>query len=818
MERKTFFVDVLLPLHLPGTYTYRVPQEFEGSIDVGKRVVVQFGPKRLYSALVRRVHENVPQYRTKYVLSILDEKPIVDERQMLFWEWMSQYYMCYTGDVMSVALPSSMRLSSESHIVVHPDFEGEYGNLSEDEINVLDALSRKARLTLDEVAETVGYKKIMPLVKTMIEKGVVLMEEELKERYKPRRMTWLSLHEKYSDEGELKRLFDQLEIRAQKQLMVLMRFMQLSSFGKEAVAKRVLTEDKSLSVSAIDALLKKEILIAEEREVSRLEDGPTQFGGTHEWKLSEEQSQAYKTIKDSEKSVCLLHGVTSSGKTEVYMRLMYDVVSEGKQVLMLLPEIALTTQVINRLRRTFGNLVGVYHSRFNTQERAEVWQRTANGGYKVLIGARSALFLPFQELGLVIVDEEHDSSYKQSEPAPRYNGRDSAIWLAKQWGARTLLGSATPSVESYYNAKSGKFGFAELKTRWGGVKMPEVLCVDMKEAQRKGEVRANFSQLLIEEVDRALKNREQVILFQNRRGFSPRVECDVCHWIPQCKNCDVSLVYHKATNSMRCHYCGYSTAVPAECPQCHSTTLKMRGVGTERIEDDLSILFPDARIERMDLDSTIQKRRYIEILSDFEERKIDILVGTQMVTKGLDFDNVSVVGIVSADNLISYPDFRSYERSFAQMTQVSGRAGRREKQGKVVIQTYQPYHQAIRDAMDNDYESMYSSQIEERRIFKYPPYYKLINVTFRCKEKEITDIAASEYATELRKMLGNRVLGPEYPTVARIRGMYLKKIMVRFAVGEAVAEGKKLMMRIADEVMKKKEHGGVHVIFDADPQ
>lgn len=822
MERQTFFVDVLLPLHLPGTYTYRVPYEYNGAVAVGQRVVVQFGSKRLYSALVRRIHENVPEYKTKYILSILDIHPIVTERQFQFWEWMASYYMCFPGDIMAVAIPSAFRLSSESAIVVHPDFAGEYGDLSEDEIKVLDVLSHKGRLDIDEVASITGHQKIMPLIKTMIEKHIILMEEELKQRYTPRRSAWVSLNDKYLVESELKTLMDSLEKKAtnHKQLMVMLKFLQISNFGKNPVKKKELTDNKELSASAFETLVKKEVLMVTQCEESRLQeyDSTTKVESIS---LNDEQRAAYQALTLCDKEVSLLHGVTSSGKTEVYIHLIDDVLRQGKQVLFLLPEIALTAQVINRLRRFFGNSVGIYHSRFNTQERAEVWQRTMDpspNGYKVLLGARSAQFLPFNNLGLVIVDEEHDSSYKQNEPAPRYNGRDSAIYLAHLWGARTVLGSATPSIESYFNAKNGKYGFAEMKKRYGGLKMPEVLCVDMKEAQRKREVQMNFSQFLLNHIKEALARNEQVILFQNRRGFSLRLECDTCHWIPQCKHCDVSLVYHKSTNSLRCHYCGYSIPVPCECPACHSTTLKMRGFGTERIEDDLSIFFPNANIARMDLDSTTQKKRYIEILNDFDDHKIDILVGTQMVTKGLDFDNVSVVGILSADNLISFPDFRSYERSFQQMTQVSGRAGRHGKQGTVIIQSYQPYHQAIRDAMDNNYESMYKSQILERRVFKYPPFHKLIEIAIRHSDQDLVNQSATLFATRLREQFGNRVMGPEYPSVARIRNKYIKKILVRFAVGEAVSEGKKIIMRIANEMMQDKTFARIQIVFDVDPQ
>lgn len=829
--KETLFVDVLLPLHIPGTYTYRVPEEYNNAVGVGQRVVVQFGAKRLYSALVRRVHNQVPEYNTKYILSILDLEPIVGEQQFKFWEWMASYYMCYPGDVMAVAIPSAYRLSSDSYIVVHPDFEGDYSELNENEIKILDVLSRKGRIEVSEVADITGSLKIMPIIKSMIEKKIVLMDEELKQRYTARRSTWITLNEAYLDEVAMRALFDQLEKdpRCQKQLMVLMKFIQISKFGREMVKKKELMDCKDLSSSALDTLVKKEVFHIIQREESRLQEyaSTTEVSTIH---LNDEQQQAFDTIISSDKPVSLLHGVTSSGKTEVYIRLIDEMLRQGKQVLFLLPEIALTAQIINRLRKYFGNTVGVYHSRFNTQERAEVWRRTCAGslvssedssqygGYRVLLGARSAVFLPFQNLGLVIVDEEHDSSYKQSDPAPRYNGRDAAIWLAHTWGARVVLGSATPSIESYFNAQNGKYGFAQMTHRFGGLAMPEVMCADMKEAQKRKEVKMNFSQFLLSHIKEALANNEQVILFQNRRGFSLRLECDVCHWVPQCKHCDVSLVYHKATASLRCHYCGYSIPVPTECPACHSTTLKMRGFGTERIEDDLAIFFPNARIARMDLDSTAQKNRYMELLADFEDHKIDILVGTQMVTKGLDFNNVSVVGILSADNLISFPDFRAYERSFQQMTQVSGRAGRHGHRGKVIIQTYQPYHQAIRDAMAGDYISMYKSQIVERRVFRYPPYYRLIDITVRHKDESVVNSAAAQYAALLRGQFEGRVMGPEFPSVARIRGLYLKKIMMRFAVGEAISEAKKIMMKLASDVLKEKEFARVQIIFDVDPQ
>ena len=485
-----------------------------------------------------------------------------------------------------------------------------------------------------------------------------------------------------------------------------------------------------------------------------------------------------------------------------------------------MPEIALSAQLINRLRKYFGKRVGIYHSRFSANERAEVWNKTmdaSNDGYDVIVGPRSALFLPYHDLRLVIVDEEHDPSYKQAEPAPRYNGRDTAIYLATMWGAQVVLGSATPSLESYYNATNGKYTLATLMHRYGGVNMPEVRCVDMKAAAREKMVRLNFSEELLEQIGRALDNKEQVILFQNRRGFALRLECEQCHWVPQCAHCDVSLVYHKSTGSLRCHYCGYSIPVPSECPACHSTALRMKGIGTERIEDDLAILFPNAKVARMDLDSTMQKKRHAEIISDFEEHRIDILVGTQMVTKGLDFDNVGIVGIISADNMVSYPDFRAFERSYQQMTQVSGRAGRHGRRGRVLIQSYNPGHQVIRDVMSGNYQSMYNSQINERRVFRYPPFYKLVEVYLRHREQQPLNEAAADYANALRQHFGGRVLGPEFPNVARVRNLYIKKIMVRFDRTECSA-GKLIMWNEAEKLLATKSYGKLLLHFDVDPQ
>ena len=819
-EQEVYYVEVLLPLHLPGTYTYRVPRELNGEVSVGKRVVVQFGQKRMYSALVRRIHTEAPKWRTKYILSVLDERPLVTERQMLFWEWMATYYMCYPGDVMAVALPAGMKLASESAVSIHPDFDGDLSRLTKYELQVVNLLTEYSTMKLDDISRAIGVQKIMPLMRGMIEREVVMMDEELRERFKPRKSTYVRLSEAYADEEAQRRLFDELEAKKRtKQVDLLMQYMQMSGFGKELVPKRDLPQ-----VSALQTLIKNGVLVTEEREESRLEHfDADSLVPVESIKLNEAQQTAYSMLSSplSPHTTHLLHGVTSSGKTEVYIKLIDEQVRAGKQVLFLLPEIALTAQIINRLRRHFGDKVGVYHSRFSASQRVEVWRRTATDNeearYQVLLGARSAVFLPFRDLGLVIVDEEHDASYKQQDPAPRYHGRDAAVYLAHLWGAHTVLGSATPSIESYHNAMEGKYGLAVMAHRYGGFNLPKVEVVDMKTATRQGEVHGHFSDKLLRAIRDALAARQQVILFQNRRGFSLRLECDDCHHIPQCVHCDVSLVYHKATNSLRCHYCGYSIPVPEECPACHSTHLRMTGIGTERVEEDLQIMFPEARVARMDLDSTLQKNQYIELLNDFAQRRIDILVGTQMVTKGLDFEHVSVVGIVNADNLINYPNFRSFERAYQQMTQVSGRAGRHGDAGQVIIQTYNPGHQILQKVEDNDYEGLYHDQDNERRVFRYPPYYRLVEITPKHRDNEVVSAAADWFATELRGAFGQRVMGPEYPLVSRIRALYLKTITVRFERNEAIADAKKLMMQMADELVKQDGWARVAIHFDVDP-
>lgn len=824
MERQTLFAEVLLPLPVKGLYTYRVPFELNETVRKGQRVVVQFGKKKIYTGIVFNIHENPPKsYQVKYILSVLDLHPVVNEIQMEFWRWISEYYMSSMGEVMNTALPSSLKLASETKIALHPDYDGDISNLNEKELFVTEALHSQQRLTLTELSDVAGIKKVIPLIKTMLEKKVIVLEEELTDPYKPKKESFVYLTKTYRENEEsLKDVFDELEKRAFKQLKILMTFLNLSQQNVD-ISRPELIKRSGATHSQLNALVEKGIFELREKEVSRLESGEAK-ASPDDIQLTEKQQTAGDAIKKGfrEKNTVLLHGVTSSGKTEIYIKLINEVIRQGKQVLYLLPEIALTTQIINRLRKYFGEQVGVYHSRYSKNEKVEIWSKV-NGGnekdgkFQIIIGPRSALFLPFSKLGLVIVDEEQDQSFKQFDPAPRYHARDSAIYLAGLHQAKTLLGSATPALESYYNAKEGKYHFVELTERFGGIKMPEIILADIRRETRHKTMKSHFSSLLLEHMKESLENNKQLILFQNRRGFSLRLECNVCGHIPQCKNCDVTLIYHKYQNHLRCHYCGWTTRIPELCPSCNNTSLFMKGFGTEKVEDELTILFPDPVIKRMDLDTTRKKHAYQQIITDFEQRKIDILVGTQMVTKGLDFDNVELVGILNADNMLSYPDFRSQERSFQLMAQVSGRAGRKGKRGKVIIQTFNPQHPIILDVINHDYVSMYKNQIQERARYKYPPFYRLIMIRLKHKDNRLLNEGASAFAEILRASFGQRVLGPEYPIVSRIKNQYIKTVLIKLERTASLKMMKTTLHVKVEEFEKIRDFKGIRVILDVDP-
>jgi len=827
MERKTLFVEVLLPLPVPGTFTYRVPFDLNDQVEKWKRVVVQFGKKKIYTAIIVNIHQTPPdKYSVKYILSIIDHQPIMNSIQYNFWKWIASYYMSEIGEVMNVAIPSALKLASESNVVLNPDFDGNYDILPEKEYLIAEALDIQKKLSVTEIENIVEQTKVIPLLKSLIEKNVILMEEELKERFRPRLETFLKLTPDYKNEKKLQELFSELEKKAFRQVEVLMAYISLSSFGMEKekpIKKAKLLGMVKNGTGAISGLVKKGVFESYQTVVSRLEESSAKER-VEDIKLTEEQDQSLTEIQEgfANKQVVLFHGVTSSGKTEIYIKLIEEAIQQDKQVLYLLPEIALTTQIINRLRIYFGDKVGVYHSKYNEQERVEIWNQVkkesaSDKKFQIILGPRSALFLPFTNLGLVIVDEEHDYSFKQFDPAPRYHARDAAIYLANLHQAQTILGTATPSLESYFNAKTGKYHLVELKKRFGGIQMPEIFVADIKKETRQRTMKSHFSSFLMQHIDEALEKGEQVILFQNRRGYSLRLECDICNWMPECKNCDVTLIYHKHNNQLKCHYCGYSRRVPERCDSCGSTHLKMKGFGTEKLEDELAIYYPDAKIKRMDLDTTRSKFAYQNIIRDFENRQIDILVGTQMVTKGLDFDNVSIVGIMNADNMISFPDFRSYERSYQLMEQVSGRAGRKNKQGKVIIQTYNPYHSVIQDVIAHNYQSMYQSQILERRNFKYPPFYRLIHLTLKHKDVRILNDGARELALILRDKMGNRILGPEYPLIARVKNLYIKRILIKLERNENLNNNKEQILEMLGTFRSLPIYKSIRIQIDVDP-
>ncbi len=828
---QTFFVDVILPLPLEARFTYRVPQALNGQIAFGMRVIVPFGNNKLYAAIVERVHENAPkQFTVKYVLDVIDDRPVVSEAQYRLWQWMADYYMCTVGEVMAAALPSALRLASETKVKIHPDFDGDVSVLTPYEMNVVELLLHRETMTVAEVGKTLQVAKVMPIIKSLVDKRTVITDEEIRNPYKPKKETIIRLSSPYDQEPTFMELLDKLNSKANtsSQADTLLGFMMLTREGNQyhfdaALPKAELLKSEHISQSSLQTLLKKGILMSEERMISRLADFSAEEAA--EVQLSVPQKTAYQQIKQNSEQypVTLLHGVTGSGKTEIYIKLIDEVLKQGKQVLYLLPEIALTSQIVNRLRKYFGDRVGVYHSRFNEYERVEIWNRVLNGGsddntskYQLILGARSALLLPYKQLGLVIVDEEHDGSYKQMDPAPRYHARDAAVMLAQIHGAKTLLGTATPSLESYYNVQRHKFGLVELMQRYAESKLPDIYTVNMNLATKRHEVQGLFSHFLIEQMSMALERREQIILFQNRRGYAVRMICHTCESMPKCQYCDVTLTYHKKTNLLKCHYCGYAIEVPHECPTCHSTDIEMKGFGTEQVEDTLATIFPEARIARMDMDTTRSKNAYQQIITDFEQHKTDILVGTQMVTKGLDFDRVSVVGILNADALISFPDFRAFERAFQLLSQVSGRAGRKEVPGKVVIQTFQPNHPALRYVESNDFIAMYASQIDERQKFRLPPITRMVKITLKHTDEQVVLAAAMQMQGMLREVFAGNVMGPAAPLVSRIQNYYLQDFWIKMSRDTSLTAKKQQLREIIRQFKQIPQYKQVRCVINVD--
>ena len=814
------YVDVILPLPLPKSFPYSLPDKNMEEVQIGCRVVVPFGRKKFYTAIVRNIHYCAPtEYEVKEISALLDASPILLPNQFKFWEWIADYYLCAQGDVYKAALPSGLKLESETIVEYNPDFEAD-APLPEREQRILDLLAIDSQQCVTKLEKDSGIKNILTVIKSLLDKEAIFVKEELRRTYKPKTEARVRLVGT-ADEKRLHILFDILS-RAPKQLALLMKYVECSGVlgagTPKEVSKKELLQRADVAPSVLNGLVDKKIFEIYYHEIGRLDKQEKEIVELNP--LNEFQQRAFDEVVQSfqEKNVCLLHGVTSSGKTEIYIHLIEEAIRQGKQVLYLLPEIALTTQITERLQRVFGARLGIYHSKFPDAERVEIWRKQlGENGYDIILGVRSSIFLPFRNLGLVIVDEEHENTYKQQDPAPRYHARSAAIVLAAMYGAKTLLGTATPSIESWQNAREGKYGFVQLKERYKEIQLPEIIPVDIKELHRKKRMVGQFSPLLIQYMKEALEQKEQVILFQNRRGFAPMVECRTCGWVPKCKNCDVSLTYHKGINQLTCHYCGYTYQLPKSCPACEGTELVNRGFGTEKIEDDIKILFPEAAVARMDLDTTRTRSAYEKIIADFEQGKTDILIGTQMVSKGLDFDHVSIVGILNADTMLNYPDFRSYERAFQLMAQVAGRAGRKNKRGRVVLQTKSIDHPIIHQVIANDYEDMVGGQLVERQMFHYPPYYRLVYVYLKNHNEALLDQMAAVMADKLRAVFGNRVLGPDKPPVARIQTLFIKKIVVKIEQNAPMGRARELLLRIQREMLADERYKSLIVYYDVDP-
>ena len=824
-DRKTLFAEILLPVPIPRLFTYRVPFEMNDNVRAGQRVIVQFGDRKIVTGLVFSLHEMPPKdFEAKYILELLDEFPTVNDAQLQLFQWMAEYYMCSLGEVMNAALPAGLKLSSESMVQVHPAFKLEESphGFSEKELILLKRLEN-GTMSYSEIARFLGVKFIFSILKSLSGKDAIILYEEVKEKFKPKTERRIRLTAAFNKPQALEELFETLSAKP-KQEAVLLKFLQqvpvlsVPETNKTGISRKDLLEEGG-SESSMNTLIRNGILEEFETVVPRFGfTDPREMAVIH---LSDDQRQAQTEIIKSfdTQTTTLLHGVTGSGKTEIYISLIKKALESDTQVLYLLPEIALTTQIVHRLKKVFGAAMGVYHSRFSDNERVEVWNGILSGKFKFVVGVRSSIFLPFDNLGLIIVDEEHDASYKQQEPAPRYHARDVTMILARLHHAKVLLGSATPSVESYFHARNNKYGLVKLDKRFGDANLPEILLADMAIERKSKTVKGEFSRTLLRHIEGALSRKEQVIIFQNRRGYSPMMSCEDCGWIPKCVNCAVSLTYHQYRHSLVCHYCGYKEAVPHHCPSCTSTRLRTVGYGTEKLEEELNVFFPDARIQRMDLDTTRSKTGYDTILGQFENGETDILVGTQMVTKGLDFNNVSLVGVFNADRMMHFPDFRSYERAYQLITQVSGRAGRRDNKGQVVIQTSNAAHPVLNFILKNNFDTFYEAEIGDRRHHDYPPFTRLIEITLKHKDKKVGHDASQRLATLLRDELAKvKVLGPAEPMVSKIRNLYLMAILLKIVRGKGdLSQIKQLIQKGVDHLMKEKAFRDLRVIVDIDP-
>ena len=817
------FADVLLPLSIQGTFTYRIPPTMAPV--VGSRVLVPFGRKKFYTAIVVMLHDKAPQgYEVKDLLSVLDPYPIVRHPQLKFWEWIADYYLCTQGEVYKAAIPSGLKVESETIVSPNADFEEEApGVLSDRERVILDFTAQRGRIQISDIANATGFKNVEGIVSRLLDMGAIHVSERTIDNYRPRTETCVRLTIAHNDEQSLHALFDQVH-RAQKQEQLLLAYLDLSHWlgkGKQPleVTKEALLKRAEVTDAVLRAAAAKGIFELYKKEVNRFATLGKSLIALPA--LSAEQERAYREIHQSfrEKSITLLHGVTSSGKTSIYMHLVKDALDLGQQALYLVPEIALTTQLTRRLKAVFGERLLIYHSKFSDNERVDIWRKLLLSNEPcVVIGVRSAVFLPFSKLGVVIVDEEHENSYKQQDPAPRYNGRNAALVLASMHGAKVLLGSATPSIEVYHRALGGQYGHVELLTRYEGIQMPVVKVIDTKQARKRKEMSGLFSQELIKMCRHALQNGEQVILFQNRRGYAPIVRCKECAWVPTCENCDVTLTYHKSTRSLSCHYCGHTITLPNLCPTCGQPGIEIYGYGTERIEDDIDAVFPGEKISRMDLDTTRSKAAYDRIIDEFSSHKTNILVGTQMVTKGLDFDAVSIVGILNADTMIRFPDFRSHERAFDMMEQVAGRAGRAHKQGQVVIQTSEPEHPVIGHVINHDYKGFYEEELAERKRYGYPPFARIINIYLKHRDDAVVNEVAVRYVNMLLPIFGTRVLGPEAPSVGRVQNLYIRQVVLKMEIQASMTKVKKILRNIYEQMIELDSRmKAVRLYYDVDP-
>lgn len=822
MTMPEVFADVLLPLPLNQTFTYSVPEEMRPSIQIGSRAIVPLGARKLYTAVILKVHGDKPeQYLTKPLLSLLDEHPVLRETQLRFWNWLANYYLCSPGEVMKAALPSGLKLESETLVSLTEDFTSETP-LKEREWQVLHALIPGKETNMLDLSKITGISNPLPLVQELVEKGALTVSEGLRESYKIRTKSYVRLTTVYLQDPEQLRRFMDESTRAKKQLDVLMIYLQLSDFFQKKepklVGKKELLENAGATAAVLQGLMNKGVLEVFDLAVERLSE--TEDDLTPISTLSDKQQEALDAVRLSfdDKPVCLLHGQTSSGKTELYIHLIEECIAKGRQVLYLVPEIALTTQLSNRLKRVFGSRLGVYHSKFPDAQRVELWKKMLQeDAYQVILGVRSSIFLPFRDLGLIVVDEEHETSYKQQDPSPRYHARNAALVLANLHGAKTLLGTATPSLETYANCLNGKFGLVELQVRHFDMQMPQVIAVNTKELKRKKIMKSLFSPLLTEQIGAALSAGGQAILFQNRRGYAPLLECKACAWVPKCERCDVSLTYHKYHRKLTCHYCGFERDIPKTCPSCQTGELALLGYGTEKIEEEVRALFPEAQVARMDTDTTRSRKSYEQIISDFEQKKTNILIGTQMVSKGLDFEHVRVVGILNADQMLNFPDFRAHERSFHLMVQVSGRAGRQGSRGLVVLQTSDPDQPIIQDVIHNDFHGFYRREMRLREQFSYPPFTRLIQIRFKHRDVAVVRQAAHFFADSVRPILGNRLLGPDQPSIARINNFHYQQLLLKAEVTASTAKVRDVLLW-AQEVLKQEPNfKSVQVLFDVDP-